>query len=65
MNESLGFKITVEYICPNMISADDLEKEYGGSPTVAYIYISDNYSDSPDNFATRHEILKVELLEVK
>ena len=59
---SIGFRITVEFDCPNMIDKETFIKLFLSDPTAAYKYISDNYSDNPSNFSSEERIIKIELL---
>lgn len=62
MEKSIGFKVTIEYICPHMMSEKDFE-EFGFDPMEAYRIISDDFVDSPVNFSESENVVKVELLE--
>ena len=57
-----GFKVTVEFECPDMISEDDFLEEFNNDPMSAYRFISDNLSDSPGNFSSKERVLKVETI---
>lgn len=59
---NLGFKVTVEFYCEDMIDEQTLKDEYNNDPFLAYKFISDNFNDSPLNFSTYDKIVKVELL---
>ena len=59
---NVSFKITVEYICYNMISEKELNEIYNGNVVAAYSFISNNFDDSPENFATDCTITKIEKL---
>ena len=59
---SIGFRITVEFDCPNMIDEETFIKLFLSDPTAAYKYISDNYNDNPSNFSSEERIIKIELL---
>lgn len=59
---SIGFRITMEFDCPNMIDEETFIKLFLSDPTAAYKYISDNYSDNPSNFSSEERIIKIELL---
>ena len=60
--KSIGFKITVEFDCKDMIDYEQFQGEFGGDPMKAYKYISNDFEDSPLNFYTNDRIVKVELL---
>lgn len=62
MEKNIGFRITVEFDCLDMIDEKIFHDEYGGDPMTAYKFISDNFSDSPLNFSSDDRIVKVELL---
>lgn len=58
---TLGMKVTIEFICHNMIDAESLQKEFDNDPMKAYLDISDNGNDSIQDFADDGEkIIKVE-----
>ena len=59
---NIGFRITVEFDCHDMIDEESFIKEYGGDAMLAYKFISDNFHDSPLNFSTDDRIVKVEVL---
>jgi len=59
---SIGFRITVEFDCPNMIDEETFIKLFLSDPAAAYKYISDNYNDNPSNFSSEERIIKIELL---
>lgn len=61
----IGFKVTVEYTCPSMVDEETFKKEYNNDPLGAYKSISDNFSDSPDNFSEKEKVIKVEILTFK
>jgi len=56
------FKVTVEFICHDMISAEDLEKKFNGDAMLAYKEISDDFKDSPVCFSSGDKVVKVEVL---
>jgi len=64
-NKGIGFKVTMEFTCPNMIDKEALEKEFGGDLMKAYKFISDDFRDSPYNYSTREDVIKVEELAKK
>lgn len=59
---SIGFRITVEFDCPNMIDEETFIKRYMSDLTAAYKFISDNYGDNPSDFSSEERIIKIELL---
>ena len=65
MGNNIGFKITVEFECPNMIDDKTLQEEYGGNVMAAYQFISDNFKESVINFSTREKVIGVEILNDK
>jgi len=62
MEKNIGFRITVEFDCSDMIDDKTFQDEYGGNPMAAYKFISDNFSDSPLNFSSDYRIIKIEFL---
>ena len=62
MEKNIGFRITVEFDCSDMMDEKTFHDEYGSDPMAAYKFISDNFSDSPLNFSNDDRIVKVELL---
>lgn len=62
MEKNIGFRITVEFDCSNMMGEKTFHDEYGSDPMAAYKFISDNFLDSPLNFSDDDRIIKVELL---
>ena len=63
MEKNIGFKITVEFDCTNMIDERIFHDEFNCDPMDAYKFISNNFKDSPLNFSEDDRIIKVELLE--
>jgi len=62
-NESIGFKVLIEFVCPNMIDKETLMEKFGGDLVAAYRWISDDFTDSPYNYSTREDVIKVEKLK--
>ena len=62
---NIGFKVTAEFDCPNMIDEETFNREYGGDPMLAYKAISDNFSDNPLNFSDDDRIVRVDLLGIE
>jgi hypothetical protein len=62
MEKTIGFRITAEFDCLDMIDEKIFYDEYGGDIIAAYKFISDNFSDSPFAFSSDDRIVKVELL---
>jgi hypothetical protein len=62
MDKNIGFKVTVEFDCTNMIDEKTFHDEFNCDPIAAYKFISDNFNDSPINFSEDDRIVKVELL---
>jgi len=61
-SNNLDFKITVEFICNDMIDLDTLRECYNGNPFKAYRDISCDFNDSVINFSTLKErVLDVEV----
>ena len=61
MSKHLAFKVTVEYICHDMVDEETLQTQYGGDPLEAYRYISDDFTDSPASFSNSERVVKVEI----
>lgn len=61
-NKNIGFKITVEFTCYNMIDEKTLADEFNNDCLEAYKFISDNFTDSPLNFSDSDKIVKVEVV---
>lgn len=59
----IGFKITVEFYCENMIDKECFLQEFEGNAEKAYRFISNNYEDSPLNYSTSDKIVKIEILD--
>ena len=51
MEKNVGFRITVEFDCSDMMDEKTFHDEYGCDPMAAYKFISDNFNDSPINFS--------------
>lgn len=62
MEKNIGFRITVEFDCTDMIDEKTFHDEFDCNPMAAYKFISDNFKDSPLNFSVDDRIVKVELL---
>lgn len=62
MSKILDLKVTVEFICKDMINEDELKK-FNSDPLKAYKYISDDFADSVINFSDTEKIIKVEVIE--
>ena len=62
MEKNIGFRITVEFDCSDMMDEKTFHDEYGCDPMAAYKFIQDNFNDSPINFSEDDRIVKVELL---
>ena len=62
MEKNIGFKVTVEFDCTDMIDEKTFLDEFNCDPMAAYKFISDNFNDSPINFSEDDRIVKVELL---
>ena len=62
MEKNIGFRITVEFDCSDMMDEKTFHDEYGCDAMAAYKFISDNFSDSPLNFSNEDRVIKVELL---
>ena len=62
---NIGFKVTIEFECLDMIDKDTFKKEFNSNPLEAYKYISDDFNDDVLNFCEyrKGNILKVEVLE--
>ena len=62
MEKNIGFRITVEFDCSDMMDEKTFHDDYGCDPMAAYKFISDNFSDSPLNFSNDDRVIKVEVL---
>ena len=62
---NIGFKVTVEYTCLNMVDEKILKEEFNNDPLAVYKFVSNDFEDSPDNFSESEEIVKVEILTFK
>jgi hypothetical protein len=60
--KNLGFKITVEFYCYDMIDEESFKEDFDSNPTKAYECISDEYQDSIENFTNESKIIKIELM---
>jgi len=60
--EDIGFRITVEFDCLNMIDIKSFQEDFGSDPVACYRFISDGFSDSPANFSVEDRIVKIEIL---
>ena len=63
MDDNVSFKITIEFICHNMIEAKSLAEDFNNDPMLAYKYMSDDFTDSVYNFSDEEKIIKVEVIE--
>ena len=63
MEKGLTFKVTVEYMCPKMITETDLKDFYNGDAMSCYKFISDDFKDSAANFADKEKVIKVEIVK--
>ena len=61
--EILSFKVTAEFICPNMIDQKTLDMVYDSDPMYAYSKISEMMTDSVTSFATSEKVIKVEIIK--
>ena len=62
MEKYIGFKVIVEFDCPDMIDEKTFQDEFNSNPIEAYKFLSCNFKDSPHNFADNERVVKVELL---
>ena len=59
---SLSFKVTVEFICDNMVNDDEFTNDFNSDPMLVYKFISDDFGDSVLNFSSDSgKVIKVEL----
>lgn len=63
MEKNLGFRVTVEFDCLEMMDEKTFHDEFNCNVLAAYRFISDNFSDSPLNFASDDRIIKIELID--
>ena len=62
MEKNIGFKVTVEFDCTEMMDEKTFHDEFGCDAMAAYKFISGNFLDSPINFSIDDRVVKVELL---
>lgn len=62
MSKILDFKVTVEFICKDMINEDELKK-FNSDPLKAYKYISEDFGESVINFSDKEKVIKVEIIK--
>lgn len=63
MENTIAFRVTVEYDCPDMVDEKTFYEEYGGNAMAVYKVISDNFRDSPCNFTEVERVVKVEVIK--
>lgn len=62
--ENLNFKITVEYICNDMIDAETLEKDFDNDLLKFYENLTDGYTEPVTSFAVDNgKIIKIEVID--
>lgn len=61
-----AFKVTVEYICTDMIDEETLKNEFNDDAMLAYKFISDGFEDSVLNFCedTKDKVVAVDVIDV-
>jgi hypothetical protein len=64
-NMNVGFKITVEYTCADMMDVEEFERAFKNDALEAYKAISDDFKDSPLNFSDSEKVVKVEPITFK
>ena len=64
-DKAISFKVTVEYICNDMISSEQLEDRFNNDVVLAYKFISDNHSESASSFADKEKVVKVKIIKLK
>jgi len=62
MSKKVSLKVTVEFHCENMISDEYFKKEFNSNPKKFYKWISDGFKESPESFANKSKVLKVEVV---
>lgn len=62
MSNNIGFEVTVEFDCPDMIDEKTFREDFNSDPWLAYKFISDNFKDSPICFNEDEKITKIEIL---
>ena len=65
MNDLIGFKVTIEFDCLNMIDEKSFKDNFNNDPLEAYRYISDDFKDSVLNYSNSEKIIKVSVLTKK
>ena len=61
--KAISFKVTVEHICKNMITSEELEDRFNNDAKLAYKFISENNRDSASNFSCKEKVVKVEIIK--
>ena len=56
----LTFKVTVEFICPNMIDDEVLREKFNNDPMSAYKWIAED--DNPYSFSESTKVTKVQIV---
>lgn len=59
--ETLDFEVTVKFLCRNIISREDYEKEFYENAFDVYDFISNNRKDSVSCFGEEVGILSIEV----
>ena len=62
MGDNVGFRVTVEFDCLDMIDEKTFYEKYKGCPVAAYKIISNNFEDSPLDFCDKCRVTNVALL---
>ena len=65
MSKSIALKVTMEFVCLNMVSQKTFENEFNSDPMAVYNFISDNQRDGIHNFAEHGKITKIEVYKNK
>lgn len=64
MENTIAFRVTVEYDCPDMVDEASFYREYEGNAMAVYREISDNFRESPWNYTEVERVVKVEVIKI-
>jgi len=61
---NLGMKVTVEFVCDNMVDEDEFKKVFKSDPELCYRYISCDGEDHVMNFSRGFgKIINIKMIE--
>lgn len=62
----LSFKVTVEFLCHNMLDEEEFINDFNSDAMLAYKFISDDFDEHVLNFSSDNgKIVKVEIAKEK